>query len=547
MIANGNNSDRAREQYSRLTLLTSLFIWVFVCSVFIRHQNLVAPEPAVYLQSALLTLQGQRPNVDFILTDWPSTILTALPAAALSPRSRLLPAFNLFALMFSLASIALVAKLLLPLRHHRQWQYFPPLILSLSLANAFLIFQIGQPQYFAFFAIIPHSIVRWLRYQNITSQKYLSIAGGLIASIGLQLCPFACTAPLLVELYLLANFGRRTRIFCGETVTLLAATTAYLCLFFIFSSADQKQNFLSIALPLMSVDWQFIDFTSRSKIDVPDRRDLLTWGGLFFLAAPLVSRRFSFFVPQLLLFISGSFAVIVEQNGLSRNCILMTGSLCMLSASTIAFLIQLARRLGKKHSIASIQNRHIWLPVSFLLPVILSTLIIIQCETKIAPPLWKETDGTIEPLHAVLAKHSKSGDQICFFQRSTFPEYPTLLELNSFGASALLTPGSALANDRALPNLSTEGVEQTTNLDARIGAMCKAAFIAKPPDIAVIEQGAMQTKLTSWGIQELLARDYTPIGTYQSIDRNAEPHETIGPKEQLILYRRNALAQPPVK
>lgn len=521
----------------------ALSIWLLVCSLFITHPNWIATEPALYLRCAELITAGKTPYVDFLVMDWPSTILFALPPAMVqnSHSTWTIPAFNLFALAFSLASIALTASLLLPLSHHRQWHYFPAVVLSLSLANTILIFQIGQPQYLAFYALLPYLIVRWLRYGGSNSSTILSVACGLLAAIGILIYPFAAAAPVLTEIFLVANFKKRASPFCKETITCLAALAACFISTMFIVDAEQKQNFLSTVFSLMSSDWQFIDFTSRSKVEVPDRRDLLISGGLLFILSPILSKKFSFFAPQLLLFICGLLALVIEQNGLSRNCILMTGSLCLMTASLITYIAQWLHRAGKRIEIFSvIRKPAVWLPLWFLLPLSLAWLAIERAETKISAPLLKETAGNLVTLPAVINKYSNPGDSICFFQRSIYPQFPTLTQLRRSAAGRVITPGSVLAIDRSLPSLSGTGVAKAIELDARLGTMCKNDFVENSPALVFVEQGSMTTKLRNWGIMEPLERDYIIVGTYQLVESNEEPRETIGPRYPIVAYQRKS-------
>ncbi len=540
--------DNQSQRFSLTTLLpvySSLAIYTIIAASLIRFPLIAGTEPALYLTCAKALLQGQVPYVDFLVNDWPTTIATGLAPAMLGqviPTSGLLLC-NLCGLFAALISTLLCCGFLLPLRHHREWHSFPYLIVAMSAVNTVLLYQIGQPQYFAFFAITPYIIVRWLRQQELGPNRLASIFTGVLAALALTLDPLTIIAPILLETFWATRSRKLSVILSAETLTCILGFVACFAALAFFSNQTQVQNFSDIVQPTMAWNTQHIDVTTAERLAAPDRRDIVLPGCILAFVTLFLAHRCTLLTPFAIVFFSGLLVAVIEQQGLSRQYILMLGSGSMMAALTAAVSIEWVG--NSNHLATSVTNlrQHIalLLILCVVAPASACAIGITAMQSRPTVEKWQlveQTDGKqFNSLRDLIEAYSSAGDAILFLQKRAFPAFPLTVQMGRKQCNHFIDAGS-------IPSLADAPENTQREQSIKLCALLKDDISTKKPALIFIEEGTMQDALRNSGVLGLIDNEYAPIGSWLVVSENREPLEFFGNRLPLHAFARKTRLSP---
>src|SRR3990167_6897244 len=159
-----------KAKYSLVSMALVVLLFVMVFGVICAHPLMIAPEVALNLEAAKLIALGKIPYVDFFCLSSPLMLYGNLVPLLFAQILGIPPslASNLLAWSLSLVSVLSCAAILLPRRYHREWHYFPPLIVAYALSNVLMLFQLGQREHLTMLVFMPYFLIRWLRWNGHT-------------------------------------------------------------------------------------------------------------------------------------------------------------------------------------------------------------------------------------------------------------------------------------------------------------------------------------------------------------------------------------------
>lgn len=532
-----------RKFLTYLSVVGSLTIYAMVAAFLIGHPHTISSEPSLYLACAKGLLLGQSPYVDFLVGDWPTTIFTGiLPAMAAQvahvPESLL---FNLCALAIGLVSTVLCGFMLLPLRHHQQWHCFPFLVIALATLNAILIYQIGQPQYLAFFAIVPYIVFQWLRQEQEKRSPILAVLTGLFAAFALTLDPLTIIVPVALELYwLFAKPGKKLRdIFNAESVSCLCGFILIFIAMAFLSNPVQVQNFCNIEQPTMAWNTQHIDVTTAERTAAPDRRDVVLWGSMLSFAALMLFQRCTMLSPFAIVFFCGLLIAAIEQQGLSRQYLLMLGSSTTMSALILGVTSSWLATQKKFAKLFLLLKHKAFMTLLFvIIPAVGCWFTIDRLERRPQLESWQTVDqldariGTVNGVRELVEKYSRSGEPVLFLQKRTFPAFPLTTQLGRVPCNRFFDPG-------CIASLADAPEEPQRNESTKLCLLLKEDISQRKPALIFIEDGTMREKLKNSGVIDSIEQEYSHVGSWRVKSENREPIEYFGTRLPLHAYIRN--------
>lgn len=539
----------ARTNISFLAAVASLLIFSMVAAFYVRHPLFIGGETSLYLVCARALINGQTPFVDFLISDWPTTIVTALVPAMINQFSHV-PAtlvFNLCALGGGLVSTTLCGFLLLPLRHHPQWQCFPLLIISLAATNAILLYQVGQPQYLMFFALAPYIVLRWLRSEGEQPNQIIAVLTGLFAAFVLTLDPLTIVVPVALEIFwLLSKSNEAKRGLAAESLScIFGFILIYIAMAF-FANQNQIQTFWNVSQPTMAWNTQHIDVTTVERLAAPDRRDIVLPGSILSFVAMLLSQRCTLLSPFAIVFFCGLLVAAIEQQGLSRQYLLMLGSSTTISALIIGvastWLFKRDKLTGLAGSLS--RNRTAMTALLVLLPASACWFIIHKLEQRSTIESWTAVDqintsiGTVTGIRELVAKYSNEGEPILFLQKRSFPAFPLTPQANR-------SPCNRFFDSGCIASLADAPEELQRSESTKLCSLLKHDISVKKPALIFIEDGTMRDKLKESGVLDSIEVEYSNVGSWRVDSVNLEPLEFFGTRLPVHAYIRKDRLSPP--
>lgn len=529
-------SNALKDWTPRCTILSCLGIYAVVIAFLARNPALIAGEPSLYLDCAKLVLLGQRPYTDFLLIDWSAPIAAfVVPAMLANATPALAPLIcNLFSLAVSMLSTILCCILLLPHRHHREWQSFHFLITALAGSNVILVFQLGQPQYLTFVFLVPYIIVRWLNYQGVRSNRIAATASGLGAACGLSLNPLTILIPLFLEAHWATRAGSVSRLFSYETV---ACAVSFIICFgsLLFLGPDQLNNFTTIVHPTMMWNTQPLDYSTIERAAAPDRRDLLLIGCVLSFFGLVLARQSTLLPPFAMVFLCGLLIAVIEQQGLSRQYILMLASSTLSIGLMLAILYQWIRTTyGTAKPLVTLMSKRVNLTLWLIAPAIASGIYMASLERRPMLESWQAVDGTLKEsagIRSLVEQYSSAGEPVLFLQKRTFPGFPLIVQTQRSVGSRLLDPGCILT-------LADSPLSENQAVTTKLCSMLAEDIVGKRPALIFVEEGSMQQKLETTGVAKLIKQNYAHVGSWCVNSANIEPLEYFGTRQPVKAYIR---------
>ena len=236
--------------------LVAVFAGGYLLWLVVASPLLVSRDAALYLESAMVLLEGGIPYVDFVDLNPPLAQLLHVPPVWLAQQACVNPinVFYLLLLAATFVSAALTYSLVLRLPFGRN--PYAALCVALTPAICLLLInsymQLGQRVQLFLLALLPYIFLRLCRYEDARIPVPLSIGIAVLLAFTANLKPPHYGSIIIaVELYLAAHHATLARLLKPETLTLAVLTVLYPAGLFLLMPLPSQQVFFNELLPLI--------------------------------------------------------------------------------------------------------------------------------------------------------------------------------------------------------------------------------------------------------------------------------------------------------
>ena len=452
-----------KAKYSLVSMALVVILFALVFGVIYSNPLMIAPGVALNLEAAKLIALGKVPYLDFFCLSSPLLLYASIVPLAFGKAFGIPPslASNLIAWSLALVSVLSSAAILLPRRHHREWHYFPALVVAYALANILMLFQLGQGEHLVILALTPYFLVRWLRWNGHAVSRREAIVSGLFAAFGACLWHGFLFIATSLEVFWLLSM-RRLRPLLALEVRACICTVSILLLAALSLPDAARNEYVSLVFPMLSLGYQCHDWSIYGINSVPERRDIFYTAIAAILFVLPFRRRTSLAAPLAVLFLVGFALYLSQLKGLSQSAIPMIFATTLVLSLDIGIMGSIVRLVSRDFCSCRLsrniclhhrrvfsgkgQGRQIPIFGNLLLSfyavgiLVLAGALIKQQESKIARalPLVGEAGregglgaGLEEPAScaAWLAKYSHENDEVLFLTDSLVPGYPLMLQM----------------------------------------------------------------------------------------------------------------------
>ncbi|CAN5469064.1 hypothetical protein BH11CYA1_BH11CYA1_20100 [soil metagenome] len=553
-----------KAKYSIVSLALVMVLFFAVLLIIYSNQLMIAPEVALDLEAAKLIVLGKIPYGDFFSLSSPVALYSAQVPALVS-KVTYFPASlvsNQIAFVFSLFSVLGSAAILLPRRHHREWHYFPLLVVALALANVLMLFQLGQKEHLAMIAAIPYFLIRWLRWNGRKITRVEAVATGVFAGFASCLWyPFLLMG-ISLEFYWLLSL-RRLRPLLGLEVRVAICTAAMCLLSLLLLPEVARDNYFSLVCPLLSLGYQCHDWSVYGSGSVPERRDIFYVAIAAILFVLPFRNRTTLAGPVVVLFLVGFALYLWQLKGLSQSTIPMIFATSILLAIDLGIAISLAHKLTGKASQLKIfgaragtslstSRLRIWkhsilgtasLSVFVLIVLGFSGIFLTAQVGKIcrsvpeaqywagglAAPVAKVNTGETDKLSSCAAwlnEFSHKGDEVLFLTDGLLPGYPLMLQMNRRPSGYLLQSDCLIELEACeRESLQPKKFEEYAE---KLYSHLNQDIASKRAKIIFVQNFTVGDLLKKHKVDETLHKYYELKGHTQIKTANEEPVERTG-------------------
>lgn len=549
-----------KAKYSLVSLALVAILFALVFGVIYSNPLMIAPGVALNLEAAKLIALRKVPYLDFFCLSSPLLLYASIVPLAFGKAFGIPPslASNLIAWSLALVSVLSSAAILLPRRHHREWHYFPALVVAYALANILMLFQLGQGEHLVILALTPYFLVRWLRWNGHAVSRREAIVSGLFAAFGACLWHGFLVIATSLEVFWLSSM-RRLRPLLALEVRACICTVSILLLAALSLPDAARSEYVSLVFPMLSLGYQCHDWSIYGINSVPERRDIFYTAIAAILFALPFRRRTSLAAPLIVIFLVGFALYLSQLKGLSQSAIPMIFATTLLLSLDICIMGSIVRLVSRDFCSCRLsrniclhhrrafsgkgQGRQILtfgnLFLSFYAVGILALAgaLIKQQESKIARalPLVGEAvreDGLDASLEepascaAWLAKYSRENDEVLFLTDSLVPGYPLMLQMKRKPAGYLLQSDclvelEACERESLQPKVFEKYAEKLyTRLDADIASQ-RAKMI-------FVQDVTIDDLLKKHKVAATLLKHYQLKGHSRLKAANEEPMEHTG-------------------
>lgn len=539
-----------KAKYSLVSLALVVILFVMVFAVICGHPLMIAPELALNLEAAKLIATGKIPYVDFFCLSSPLILYGSLVPLFVAQTLGVPPSLvaNLLAWSLSLVSVLSCAAILLPRWHHREWHYFPLLIVAIALANVLMLFQLGQREHLVMLVAVPYLLIRWLRWNGHKVSRKEAILSGVFAGFGFCLWDaFLLMAASLDGFWLLSLRKIRPLLALEVRAGICAASICLLSALFLPEAA--RTNYLSLVYPMLSLGYQCHDWSIYGSGSVPERRDIFYVAIAAILFVLPFRRRTSLAAPLVVMFLVGFGLYLSQLKGLSHSAIPMIFAIALLLSIDLAIAGVIARRIlriGGTIALIAYAVSVLLLAGAFLkqqeskigrgLPlvaeVIPEEIARHKSELALSSSAGQSSAGdsgeTAEPAScaAWLAKYSRENDEVLFLTDSLVAGYPLMLQMNR-------QPSGYLLQSDCLVEL--EACERESLQPKTFQSYAENLYPRLERDIAsqrakmiFVQDVTMDDLLKKHNVAETLHKYYELRGHARLKGANAEPVERTG-------------------
>ena len=519
-----------RTGLSLVSLAVVGLIFFNILLMLLHHPSMVAPEAALSIEAAKLVVSGKVPYIDFICLISPILLYGSVLPLSLAQVLNFAPslAINLLNLLLAFASTIFCANILLPKKHHREWQIFPHLLMALAVANALMLFQLGQSEQLFMLLFMPYVLVRWLRWNGYSITKKEAITSGIAAAIGLSFGQQFIVFPLFLETLWLCSYIKLDPLIALE-VRLCLITTVVYGLFLIMCTEPFTGAYLSTIWPIFGTTSDYYDMAMYGIGSMPERRDIFYAGIAAIIFAIPKSNRSNLSLTLILMFLTGFWFYLNQPTGLSHTAIPMIFSATLLWGVNFGIT-------GQKLSAFCKNKFDFVLLCTFSVIVFAVTwLFLAHQQNFIAatfPTITDDTPGE-RPIPADcaswLAKYSEKGDQVMFLTDDQLPGHPLLLQMNRKPSGYFLDSSFLPWLDHAVHPGPNEN--QYKRLTEQFYKRLKEDIINQKPKMIFLQEGTMHDLMNKNEVMPTIDKNYVWKGAARLKkinDSNMEPLEYHG-------------------
>ncbi len=520
-----------------VVLLTELLLRL------LQYPNFVNPDCAYQLVTAKQILEGSQPFSDFVVTSQPIwfylNTLTWYISSGLNVSVQTTWILLNWLMIFVAAVMSGVVISQARTDRENDWLALGCILSSFLLLHLSLTYHVGQKEVVFMSAYFPFFLVRWQRWQGHSPAAFVAIACALMCTIIVFVEPALILIPLAVEIGFfftrprhLANGPPSDKALFKQILHAPEVPTVVLTAVTLFIGSwliPNQQEYYLRWLPLLvdghqvyGQSWNRLLWLVASDGELVASRLLV---GVICIAAFVLRRRSSFFMPLLLWTISAWLIYIVQGSGDAHRTIpfvfgffLIAGIECVLLSQALLSKIVANRmivNLSSKSASGSLllndpQKKSFFVLMLFgviLLPVLPLLVRNSMVTTKIISPLDKAVMGSTSP-----------GDRVLILGTTSTSSYPLLLNLNRkpgsrFGWSfALDMVFYARLNSKSDRNWGLEQSKIVNDLVEDIGRLQPKliAIEALPATIAL--SGSLYERLAHQRLFVRALGNYEPAG-----------------------------------
>ncbi|MBL0185248.1 MAG: DUF2029 domain-containing protein [Candidatus Obscuribacter sp.] len=224
----------------------------------LTHPMLAQSDQSMYLSMADLLLRGRVPYVDCFDNNPPLIIyLNVIPVIVASwfkvPISL---AFSLCITALSVIGSILSLLLCRPLKGRLDGLLVMAAILGYAFFNHGQELDLGQREHLFAISMLPFLLTRYLRYRDLVPPRWLSIAAGVLAGVGIALKHYFLLIALGCEFAWLARKGSLRILFTVENYACFATIALYL-LHFAFLPKAMVSGYFDFVVPIYQVGYSY--------------------------------------------------------------------------------------------------------------------------------------------------------------------------------------------------------------------------------------------------------------------------------------------------
>lgn len=257
----------------------------------LTHPLLAQSDQSMYLSMADLLLRGRVPYVDCFDNNPPLIIyLNVIPVVVASLfKAPISLAFALTVTAFSLVGSLLSLLLCRSLKGRVDGLMVMAAVLGYAFFNHGQELDLGQREHLFVIGMLPFLLTRYLRYRDIDPPRWLALAAGLLAGVGIALKHYFLLVAMGLEFAWLARKGSLRFLFASENYTCLAVIALYL-LHFAFLPKAMVSGYFDFVVPIYQAGYSYYTNSFVFNVATFWRTDfiylaLVTFVG--FLLAPL--------------------------------------------------------------------------------------------------------------------------------------------------------------------------------------------------------------------------------------------------------------------
>jgi hypothetical protein len=501
----------------------------------IHYHDYLNHDVAIHLQEAQLLLQGKLPYLDFFNIQLPLIYYLSIPIvwfvqAFNVPFSIATSSFVILLILYSFfASLAVLYKA----RSQIDWELLIPLLFSWLLFNLPLFIHFGERDHIFVLTFAPYFLMRWLRQQDQSFSKSLSIIIGIIAGIGISLkAPYFLVILAALECYwylvskhvLVKRIHSRIR----DPEFLACSTVIILCpLVFIATCPNDVRT-------ILFTRWIPLAYNGYAAHREPlDQLLALTAAGVGRILTSLITvaavcligislyRKNKLIGPLLVWTVAGFIIYLWQGKGWPYQTIPMAAGFFLLANLEFATLSRWLAKIFRQVSSGK--------PVGSTGPTtrtLATTFVIYCCILSCCLPLLMRdslnTGARLRELTAALLKYSRKGDPVLILSQWIGPAYPTILQTGRKPASRYLwTSPIEMCELLKLKSASLADKQSYDALEQKIvDEICYDVSKTHPPLIIIFPYlSNVDPSVTLWscmanhGFSKVLV-DYIPLGSW---------------------------------